>query len=216
METPIVLFRDRRGAPHALVDRCPHRNAPLSLGSVVDGTLQCGYHGWRFDGSGTCAAVPGLDATPDAPNRSATSHAVTEADGFVWIWGEPGASPSGRPFAFPSLAETDDHRRVGRTVFQCDLESTMHAALENALDVPHTAYLHGGIFRGKKAATRDHRRPARAARRHRGAVPGRAHRLRTAHVVDLPDDRAPSSTGTGSSCRRSPRSSTAFPAGCAS
>lgn len=147
METPIVVFRDRHGAPHALVDRCPHRNAPLSLGRVdPDGSLRCGYHGWSFDGTGTCTDVPGLDATPASPNRSVRSFAATEADGFVWIWGEPDTEPSGRPFALPALTE----RRVGRTVFVCDVESTMHASIENALDVPHTAFLHGGIFRGRR------------------------------------------------------------------
>lgn len=147
METPVVVFRDRSGDPHALVDRCPHRNAPLSLGRVArDGSLQCGYHGWCFDGTGTCTDVPGLDADAPAPNRSVVSFAVTEADGFVWIWGEPGGEPAGRPFALPAL----DERRVGRTVLVCDVESTMHASLENALDVPHTAFVHGDIFRGRK------------------------------------------------------------------
>ncbi|WP_436794335.1 Rieske 2Fe-2S domain-containing protein [Actinospongicola halichondriae] len=147
METPVVVFRDGAGAPHALVDRCPHRNAPLSLGRVAsDGSLQCGYHGWCFDGAGTCTDVPGLDADAAAPNRAVPSFAVTESDGFVWIWGEPGGEPAGRPFALPAL----DDRRVGRTVFVCDVESTMHASIENALDVPHTAFLHGGIFRGRK------------------------------------------------------------------
>lgn len=39
--------RERRARS---VHRCPHRNVPLSLGEVVaDGTLQCPYHGWKFD-----------------------------------------------------------------------------------------------------------------------------------------------------------------------
>ena len=59
-DVPMVLFRDGSGGAAALLDRCPHRNAPLSLGRVVNGELQCGYHGWRFDGSGQCRAVPGL------------------------------------------------------------------------------------------------------------------------------------------------------------
>ena len=54
--TPLVLFRGAEGKPAALLDRCPHRNAPLSLGKVVNGELQCGYHGWRFDGAGFCRA----------------------------------------------------------------------------------------------------------------------------------------------------------------
>ena len=36
---------------------------------------------------------------------------------------------------------------MGEVVFQRDIDCTMHAALENALDVPHTAFLHGGLFR---------------------------------------------------------------------
>ena len=155
METPLVLFRDSAGAPHALLDRCPHRNAPLSLGRVDQaGSLACGYHGWSFDGRGTCTAVPGLDIEPDSPTRRVSTHVATESDGFVWVWGEPDAQPTGRPFPLPRLEDRDDARRIGRTVFVCDLDSTLHAALENALDVPHTAFLHGGIFRGNKEPRR--------------------------------------------------------------
>src|SRR5579871_4337670 len=56
--TPIVLFRDHAGKPGALIDRCPHRNVPLSLGQVAeDGTLRCSYHGWRFDTEGACKFI---------------------------------------------------------------------------------------------------------------------------------------------------------------
>ena len=150
MDTPIVVFRDADGRPRALVDRCPHRNAPLSLGRVhPDGNLECGYHGWRFDGAtGECAAIPGLiDESPAATTRQTVHHAATEQDGFVWIWGEPGAEPPAdqRPFALPPLEED-----MAEVVFSYDLECTMHAAIENALDVPHTAFLHRGIFRGSE------------------------------------------------------------------
>jgi hypothetical protein len=35
-------------------------------------------------------------------------------------------------------------------VREVETEATLHATLENALDVPHTAYLHRGLFRGGK------------------------------------------------------------------
>ncbi len=41
-----------------LEDRCPHRLAQLSLGRIVDGQLMCSYHGWRFDGNGSCVSIP--------------------------------------------------------------------------------------------------------------------------------------------------------------
>jgi len=147
MDLPLVLFRDRDGDAHALVDRCPHRNVPLSLGRVhPDGTLQCGYHGWRFDGGGRCTAVPALDAAiGDGPSpRDATGRPVREQDGVVWIWGSADTAPCRDPFRLPVLG---DGRHVGQVVFQRDIDTTMHASLENALDVPHTAFLHGGLFR---------------------------------------------------------------------
>src|SRR3546814_9963973 len=54
-----VLFRNEAGDIRALVDQCAHRRAPLSLGRVVAGGLiECPYHGWRYDGSGACVAIP--------------------------------------------------------------------------------------------------------------------------------------------------------------
>lgn len=146
MGTPIVLFRDGSGTARALLDRCAHRNVPLSLGRVDRGCLECAYHGWRYAGDGACVEVPGLaDHKPaDVVPRSVEHHATTEQDGFVWVWGEAGAEPTGRPFELPTVDGTGS----GQTVFCYDLDSTLHAALENALDVPHTAFLHRGIFRG--------------------------------------------------------------------
>ena len=48
----VVLFRDTDGVAHALEDRCCHRATPLRLGDVVEGGLQCGYHGMVFAGDG--------------------------------------------------------------------------------------------------------------------------------------------------------------------
>jgi nitrite reductase/ring-hydroxylating ferredoxin subunit len=40
---------------------CSHffRLAPLSEGRIEsDGTLQCSYHGWRFNSEGKCTEIP--------------------------------------------------------------------------------------------------------------------------------------------------------------
>jgi phenylpropionate dioxygenase-like ring-hydroxylating dioxygenase large terminal subunit len=91
-------------------------------------------------------AVPGLlagDLVP-SPARDVDAHATREQDGFVWVWGEAGTTPVGEPFGLPNF----DGRKTGEVVFESDLDCTMHAAIENALDVPHTAFLHQGLFRG--------------------------------------------------------------------
>lgn len=145
-DRPLVLFRDGSGAARCLVDRCPHRNIPLSLGRVErDGTLACGYHGWRFDGDGRCTEIPGLGPCAAGPSpRDAASLPTREADGFVWIWPAAEVAPHREPFGLPDLGTGST---VGEVVFQRDIACTVHAAVENALDVPHTAFLHGGLFR---------------------------------------------------------------------
>ncbi|MDX2089596.1 MAG: aromatic ring-hydroxylating dioxygenase subunit alpha [Kofleriaceae bacterium] len=144
--TPLVLFRDGAGVAHALVDRCPHRNVPLSLGRVArTGRLECAYHGWQFDGDGACKVIPSLSHAPTAKACDATGHATRESDGVIWVWGEPGVTPADGP---PRL------RHVGEpgytTVYKVtEAQATMHAVIENALDVPHTAFLHKGLFRNE-------------------------------------------------------------------
>ncbi len=58
----LALYRDLSGAARAVEDRCPHRRLPLSMGRLTeDGSIQCPYHGWSFDGAtGRCTAIPNL------------------------------------------------------------------------------------------------------------------------------------------------------------
>lgn len=84
----LVLFRNAAGQVFALEDRCPHRRVPLALGRVVESGLQCGYHGWTFDGaSGSCTKIPNLHADERVPPRyAARAFQVSEANGFVHVW----------------------------------------------------------------------------------------------------------------------------------
>ncbi|MGF1468468.1 MAG: Rieske 2Fe-2S domain-containing protein [Sandaracinaceae bacterium] len=141
---PLVLFRGEGGAPGALLDRCPHRNVPLSLGEVDDGLLRCAYHGWSFDHAGRCRRIPALVGDPDRPTRAAEAFACRQAQGFVWVWPQAGATPTRDPYTFPYQGE----RGFETVVEALDMRATIHAAAENALDVPHTAFLHAGLFRG--------------------------------------------------------------------
>ena len=61
---PVVLFRKEDGTAVALEDRCVHRHLPLSMGRLVGDTLQCHYHGLRYDRTGACVLVPGQDTIP--------------------------------------------------------------------------------------------------------------------------------------------------------
>lgn len=149
--TPIVVFRSGAGIG-ALLDRCPHRNVPLSLGRVRGTRLECGYHGWQFDNAGQCQHIPGLcgGAETNKAARNAPAFAAREADGFIWVYGTPNVEPVRDPFAFPHLGDA----RYSTIRHVVELEGTMHAAAENALDVPHTAFLHRGLFRSEASRKR--------------------------------------------------------------
>lgn len=142
---PIALFRDGHGAARALLDRCPHRNVALSPGRVVGGQIECPYHGWRFDGDGACRHVPCLVGESRAKARNAPAFPVRERDGYVWVMPVAGAEPTTEPYRF-RLASDPAYTTVRQSV---EAKGTLHAAAENALDVPHTAFLHKGLFRSE-------------------------------------------------------------------
>ena len=81
LDEPVVIFRDSKGTPVALEDRCCHRQLPLSLGAVTGDTLQCGYHGLEFDATGACVTVPGQSMVPPGTGRGALSFLALGAVG---------------------------------------------------------------------------------------------------------------------------------------
>ncbi len=142
---PLVLFRDGSGAARALLDRCPHRNVPLSLGRVTpEGRLECAYHGWQFDGAGQCRNVPGLLDGDLSRERRCPRAEVREQEGLVWVYPALDEQPSSEPFR----VGLESYAKYSVVVREVSAPGTLHATLENALDVPHTAFLHRGLFRG--------------------------------------------------------------------
>lgn len=160
LNTPLVLFRGLDNKPTALLDRCAHRNAPLSLGRTLEGELQCAYHGWRYDAAGVCVGVPGLVGDRETSVRAVPRFPARDQDGYVWVYTAADEEPSAGPFCMPAIPP--GYTEVRRSV---EVASTLHAALENALDVPHTAFLHQGLFRGTGRTSRVRVRVTRTADR---------------------------------------------------
>ena len=50
------------GRFYAVENFCPHRGAPLADGTLCGATVECDWHGWRFDvTTGACLGRPGND-----------------------------------------------------------------------------------------------------------------------------------------------------------
>ncbi|MGA9524469.1 MAG: aromatic ring-hydroxylating dioxygenase subunit alpha [Myxococcaceae bacterium] len=149
-----VLFRAGGGRPTALLDRCPHRGAALSLGRVrEDGCLQCPFHGWRFDGAGDCVEVPLADAKH--VQLRATSFPVIERSGLLWVYTRAGATPSEEPIVPEALEDPSVHS--WRAVKRWNAHWTR--VMENLLDPAHLPYVHARTigFAVKKQMKRDSR-----------------------------------------------------------
>lgn len=146
----LVLFRDNEGQAHALLDRCPHRFAPLSLGSVDAGVLRCTYHGLGFAGDGKCVSNP----MGEVPERaSVKSFPVVERHKMLWFWpGDPDqADPSTIPdFAFQD-GETEDNWVIfGYTHVKTDYQNET----DNLMDLSHVEFLHAKTFGGPNGVQR--------------------------------------------------------------
>ena len=141
----LACFRAADGAPAVLRDRCLHRNAPLSMGVVRDGLLSCPYHGWTYDGSGRVVAIPSLGRDAVPPHCSPPYPAL-EQDGFVYVRVKRDAPGGITPLRMPHYGEAGWtslrlQNRFANSVSNC---------VENFIDIPHTAFVHQGIFRSTR------------------------------------------------------------------
>ncbi len=137
LDQHLVLFRDSRGIAHALIDRCCHRGVELSLGKVEGDSIACRYHGWRYDGAGTCVHIPSLTAGRDVPvGCNIRGYACIEQDSYLWVW--PDASPP-EPAEPPRLPPLE-----GRAWIQgvLDLKCSAGSAIENNVDWCHPVFAH--------------------------------------------------------------------------
>ncbi len=136
-----VLWRDGGGNIVAAPDRCPHREAPLSIGKVIDGCVTCKYHGWSFGEGGRCVSVPSSGdsaAVPPAAHLPVVNS--TERYGLVWLClGEPS-----HDIATFGWDDDPKFRRINNPVEVWEVSATRMT--DNFLDIAHFPWVHLGTF----------------------------------------------------------------------
>jgi phenylpropionate dioxygenase-like ring-hydroxylating dioxygenase large terminal subunit len=146
-DEPLVLFRDREGKLACLSDRCCHRPTRLSDGKVINGRVECSYHGWQYDAAGKCVSIPQLPATAKIPRAACVPSFLTvECQGIVWVWlGDPQAAT---PESIPTLGVLEELGFV-HSDFMLDLPYDYTYLVENLLDPAHIYSSHSSTV-GKK------------------------------------------------------------------
>lgn len=141
----VFLFRKQDGSAAAILDRCPHRFAPLSRGTRDGDNLVCGYHGLAFSPEGKCVHNPFAERIP--AGSDIPTFATRERDGIIWLWGgdADGADISLIP-DFGFVPDTPHSRSVrGYTLMQANYEY----GTDNLLDLSHIEFVHKGTFAGQ-------------------------------------------------------------------
>ena len=132
----IVFYRGTEGKAVALEDFCPHRGAPLSLGTVCEGNLVCGYHGLAMGCDGKTVSMPGQRVWGFPPIRS---FPIQERYGFVWIW--PGEQEKADPALIPHM-EWHDNPDWAYGGGKYHLKADYRLMIDNLMDLTHETYVH--------------------------------------------------------------------------
>lgn len=137
LDVPVILFRDASGDVAALLDRCPHRGVPLSMGTMSNCKIQCPYHGLEFDATGTCVHNPHISGDPS--RLRTTRFATARRNGAVWIWnGDADQADVGK---LPDFAYLE---QPGYTVVHgmMQVKANFRLVIDNLLDLSHAEYIH--------------------------------------------------------------------------
>jgi phenylpropionate dioxygenase-like ring-hydroxylating dioxygenase large terminal subunit len=140
LEEPVALFRDADGVAKAIGGRCPHRFAPLGHGTVVEGALQCPYHGLRFGGDGKCVFSPHPGG--DVPQAGVAAYPLVERHALLWIWmGDAAKADRATIPDFGWLNDPAIEAVRGATL----AEGHYELYSDNILDLSHAGFVHPAL-----------------------------------------------------------------------
>jgi phenylpropionate dioxygenase-like ring-hydroxylating dioxygenase large terminal subunit len=142
----LVLWRDENRDVACISDLCCHRGASLSCGKIIDGRLECPFHGFIYDKTGIVRVIPANGKNKPAPeSMKVRSYRSFEAYGLIWLWWGDNDKITGDPFYFEELGH------FSYSSFKDHWNIHYSRAIENQLDVVHLPFVHKTtIGRGNK------------------------------------------------------------------
>ena len=148
LEIPLVLGRTSQGKAFAMRDSCPHRGIPLSYGHFDGQTLECSYHGWRFDAcTAQCVEIPSLTNQDKLKvDRIFAGHyPCQERDGYVWVYmNAPASRLPEKMAAAPPLPVFSERYKI--THLACELPSHVDQGIIGLMDPAHGPFVHQSWF----------------------------------------------------------------------
>jgi phenylpropionate dioxygenase-like ring-hydroxylating dioxygenase large terminal subunit len=158
LDVPLVIGRDSTGKAFALRDICPHRAFPLSFGQFDGTSVECAYHGWKFDAhTGQCTLIPSLtaDSKLKCERIYAGSFPCEERDGYIWVFM---GNPEGRvpPETRPPTPELPVFSPKYQSAYLCaDLPCSVDQAIIGLMDPAHGPFVHQAWWWRSRHSIRD-------------------------------------------------------------
>ncbi len=144
-EDLVIWWEESTQSWRALLDRCPHRLAPLSQGRINEaGAIECPYHGWAFAGTGECQTIPQQvegGTAQESKRACVRSYPTTVRQGLLFVYA--GAAENAEKTQIPIVEpiEESPDEWVCMNIFR-DLPYDALTLLENVLDASHIPYTH--------------------------------------------------------------------------
>ena len=139
MGEDLVLWR-QDGEVVLWKDLCIHRGAKLSLGKVIDGCLQCPYHGWEYDKTGAGVRIPAQPPGRAIPGKAKTfPYHVVEKYEAIWVC-------LGDPVTEGPVLPIFDGLDFKLFLSGHPLVAKGTRVIENYLDFAHQPYIHEGYL----------------------------------------------------------------------
>lgn len=141
----LIAFRTQDGKVSVIQEACPHRGASLFFGrnegtDSRDGTMgvRCSYHGWKFNGEGSCIDMPTEPAESTFKDKiKITAYPAKERGDVIWVYmGPEGTAPPLPELEWAMVPET--HRFVSKRIQRCSFLQ----AMEGGIDSSHVSFLH--------------------------------------------------------------------------
>ncbi len=167
----LSVWRDENNNVCCIADKCCHRGVSLSCGRVLNGKLECPFHGFLYDKLGMVTLIPANGKNAPVPKTmKVQSYRTYEAYGFIWVWWGDEDKIEKEPFFWKELAD------FSYSSFKDHWNVHYSRAIENQLDVVHLPFVHKTtIGRGNKTLVN-------------GPVVVRENELITFYVNNIKDD----------------------------
>ena len=131
----VVVFRGENGEATVMSPYCAHLGMDLAQGTVVGNNLQCIYHHYEYDQTGTCVKT-GWGPMP--PKGTCVFKFPTQ-ERYNIIWAFNGTKPL---FDLPGLRFPDDELYM-HTWMSCTMPCNITEIVAQVPDWPHLRFMHG-------------------------------------------------------------------------